>query len=475
VIGAYAKAAGANTFQGAAYVFTRSGTVWSQQQKLTASDGSNSDLFGYSVSVSVDTVAIGAWQKTVGANNAQGAAYVFTRSGTVWSQQQKLTASDGAASDQFGVSVSVNGNTVVISANTKAVGANSAQGAAYVFVGPAIATGLQFVPITPCRVVDTRASQNFASPFGTPSLVGGGFTLSGGPTRTFPIPTSTHCTIPANAQAYSFNVTVIPPGSLGFLTLFPTGQARPNAVTIDDTQGLILNNAAIVPAGTNGSVDVFASDNTDLAIDINGYFVPSTPSSLVFVPMTPCRVVDTRASQNFMSPFGAPSLVGGGFTLSGGPTRTFQIPSSPNCMIPSNAMAYSFNVTVIPPGPLGFLVIFPTGQPRPNAVTLDDTQGVILNNSAIVPAGTNGSVDVFASQNTDLTIDINGYYVLSSPSGLVFVPMTPCRVVDLQSELRNSFECVGVFGQRDSRSAGAAGILGHMAHWAIAPQCRDVG
>ena len=128
--------------------------------------------------------------------------------------------------------------------------------------------------MTPCRVVDTRASQNFPSPFGMPSLVGGGFTSSGGPTRTFPIPTSTNCTIPSNAMAYSFNVTVIPPGLLGFVTMWPTGQTRPNAVTVDDVQGAILNNAAIVPAGTNGSVDVFASQNTDFVLDINGYFVP---------------------------------------------------------------------------------------------------------------------------------------------------------------------------------------------------------
>ena len=176
----------------------------------------------------------------------------------------------------------------------------------------------------------------------------------------------------------------------------------------------ILNNAAIVPAGTNGSVDVFASQNTDFVLDINGYFVPAAsppPGALVFVPMTPCRVVDTRASQNFPSPFGAPSLVGGGFTSSGGPTRTFPIPTSTNCTIPSNAMAYSFNVTVVPPGSLGFVTMWPTGQMRPNAVTVDDVQGLILNNAAIVPAGTNGSVDVFASQNTDFVVDINGYFV----------------------------------------------------------------
>jgi hypothetical protein len=122
VIGAYQK----NSRQGAAYVFVRSVGVWSQQQELTTSDGAANDEFSYALAVSGDTAVIGAYQK----NSRQGAAYVFVRSAGVWSQQQELTASDGAANDEFGVSVSVSGNTAVMGAFYK----NSYQGAAYVFV-----------------------------------------------------------------------------------------------------------------------------------------------------------------------------------------------------------------------------------------------------------------------------------------------------------------------------------------------------
>ena len=104
--------------------------VWTQQQELTASDGAASDWFGNSVSVSGDTAVIGAYRK----NGSQGAAYVFVRSNGVWSQQQELTASDGAASDQFGISVSVSGDTAAIGASTKTINSNAQQGAAYVFV-----------------------------------------------------------------------------------------------------------------------------------------------------------------------------------------------------------------------------------------------------------------------------------------------------------------------------------------------------
>ncbi len=133
VVGAYQDDVGANIDQGSAYVFVRSGGVWSEQQKLVALDGAASDLFGASVSVSGDTALVGAWQDEVGGNVNQGSAYVFVRSGGVWSEQQKLVASDGAADDYFGL-VSVSGDTAVVGAPHDVVGPNGGEGSAYVFV-----------------------------------------------------------------------------------------------------------------------------------------------------------------------------------------------------------------------------------------------------------------------------------------------------------------------------------------------------
>jgi len=118
-------AADRNAYQGAAYVFVQSGGVWTQQQELMASDGAANDAFGSSVSVSEDTAVIGA----SGKNNGQGAAYVFVRSGGVWNMLQELTASDGAARDNFGWSVSLDGNTALIGATGK----SESVGAVYVF------------------------------------------------------------------------------------------------------------------------------------------------------------------------------------------------------------------------------------------------------------------------------------------------------------------------------------------------------
>ncbi|UCG17078.1 MAG: hypothetical protein JSV19_03410, partial [Phycisphaerales bacterium] len=134
VIGAALDDHTGGTDAGAAYVFVRSDGVWTEQTKLTASDAAGGDYFGYSVSVSGDTAVIGAFYHDHAGGSDAGAAYVFVRSGGVWTEQAKLTASDAAADDHFGWSVAVSGDTVVIGAHFADPAGVSKAGAAYVFV-----------------------------------------------------------------------------------------------------------------------------------------------------------------------------------------------------------------------------------------------------------------------------------------------------------------------------------------------------
>ena len=136
VVGAYHATVG-GIEQGAAYVFTESGSTWTQTAELTASDGAAGNLFGMSVSISGNTLVVGADEATVGGIK-QGAAYVFTESGSAWTQTAELTPSDGAAGDGFGGSVAISADdTIVVGAYSAAVGGNANQGAAYVFTEPA--------------------------------------------------------------------------------------------------------------------------------------------------------------------------------------------------------------------------------------------------------------------------------------------------------------------------------------------------
>lgn len=120
-----------NNSQGKAYVFTYNGNKWIQEAELTANGGSANDFFGCSVMIYYNNAIIGAYNQTISNNVGQGSTYVFTVSGTQWTQSQKLTATQGQANSFFGTSVSISGNFLVIGA--PATPSNTTSGNAYVF------------------------------------------------------------------------------------------------------------------------------------------------------------------------------------------------------------------------------------------------------------------------------------------------------------------------------------------------------
>ncbi len=185
---------------------------------------------------------------------------------------------------------------------------------------------LRFIPVTPCRVADTRS----------PNGALGGPELSAGSERAFPIPNSS-CGIPSTAAAYSLNVTAVPSSALSYLAIWPTGSGRPLVSTLN-SDSRVKANAAIVAAGTNGGVSVYVSDASHVILDINGYFVPASNSTaLEFYKVAPCRVADTRNAKGAL----------GGPYLAAGSSRTFPVLSS-SCGLPAVAQAYSLNFTAVP-------------------------------------------------------------------------------------------------------------------------------
>jgi YVTN family beta-propeller protein len=272
-------------------------------------------------------------------------------------------------------------------------------------------TALQFVPLAqPCRAVDTRPQNGGSGP------------IQGGTHQNFTIAGAPNCGIPASAAAYSMNVSVVPEGPLGYLTVWPTGHQQPVVSTLNSLDGRIKANAAIVPAGTNGAISVYATNTTNVILDVDGYFMAVSGSTLAFYPLVPCRVADTR-NGTFPQGLGPPFLTG----LQ---ERDFPILSATSCNIPSTAAAYSLNFSVVPHGPLYYMTVWPYGQPRPLASTLNDIPGTIIANAAIVVAGTGGEVSVYPTNDTDLIIDINGYFAATGPGGLSLYGVQPCRVID---------------------------------------------
>ena len=134
VVSAWRDDIGANTDQGSAYIFTRSGITWTQQAKITATDGASDDNFGLTADISGETVLIGAYHADISGRVDQGAAYVFVRNGTTWTQQAKLIANDGITDATLGTGVALEGNSAVVGAHTDSFNSINYRGSAYVFV-----------------------------------------------------------------------------------------------------------------------------------------------------------------------------------------------------------------------------------------------------------------------------------------------------------------------------------------------------
>jgi PKD repeat protein len=148
-----------NNNLGAVYVFVRSGTAWTLQGTLTASNSAAGDLFGWSVAISGGTVVVGALGDKLGGPQGKGSATVFARSGTTWSLQQKLSAADGVAFDNFGIAVAISGDTAVVGNVTADPQHQPLNQAAYVFVR----TGTTWSSQDKLMASDAKVNDSFGS------------------------------------------------------------------------------------------------------------------------------------------------------------------------------------------------------------------------------------------------------------------------------------------------------------------------
>ncbi len=370
--------------------------------RTTVTSAPNPSTSGEQVTITASVTPAGPPTGTVG----------FTSNGTAISGCTAVTLSSGTAQCvSSSLAVGTDAIVATYSGDGNYAGSN---GSLTQIVNP-VPEALQFVTLPPCRVVDTR----------NPNGTFGGPAIPGNTARAFPLAEGDNpCGIPSNAVAYSLNVTVVPITHLSYLTIWPTGEGQPTVSTLNSPDGRIKANAVILPAGaSSGSVSVFVTNTTNVLLDIDGYFVPSSGQTLAFYPLPPCRVADTR---NPNGPLGGPYL-------HARVERDFPVQSS-NCLIPSSAAAYSLNFTAIPKGSqLGYLTVWPKGLPQPQVSTLNDPTGTVVANAALVPAGNGGAIATYANNDTDLVIDVNGYFAPPGSGGLSFYALTPCRVIDTRS------------------------------------------
>lgn len=251
VVGAPFHAVGANQAQGAAYVFVEPTGGWAnatQTAELTASNGTQNAYFGSSVAISGNTIVVGAPGATVEGNTGEGSGYVFVEPTGGWknmTQTAELGASDGAAGDNFGQAIAIDSNTVVVGAPYATIGSNYQQGAAYIFTKPG--NGWTNLTQTAKFAVSTGAAGDI---FGASVTVSGKLVVGGSP----------QATISGNTSAGAAYVFVEPSG--GWTNATQTAELTASDAMQDDYLGAAVsasgNTVAVgAPSDYSGAVYIY--------------------------------------------------------------------------------------------------------------------------------------------------------------------------------------------------------------------------
>ena len=226
---------------------------------------------------------------------------------------------------------------------------------------------LRFTPSEPKRLADTRTTHR----------------LSGGEMVTVPIADAT-------AKAVSINVTSVDAAGAGYLTVWPCGQDRPTASSLNTAGGDVVPNSMTVMVGASRSICIYTQSSTDVLVDLAGTWQDAT--GLMTAPVLPDRLLDTRLDRR---------VVAAG--------EEFQISVAGVDAAPKDLAAAQVNLTATGTATDGFITVWPCGSSRPTVSNLNPTKGQTVANGAIVGLS-NGDLCVYSSTTTDLIIDLTAVF-----------------------------------------------------------------
>ncbi|MFN0085967.1 MAG: PKD domain-containing protein [Blastocatellia bacterium] len=314
--------------------------------------------------------------------------------------------------------------------------------------------GLMFYPLAfPVRLLDTRV--------GFMGCDAPGAQIPGGTSRTQPA-AGRVCgglTIPASAQAVTGNITTVQSGG-GFLTLYPSDAMRPTVANSNYNPNEILNNVFTVGLGaSDGAFKIYVTSNTDVVIDVTGYYAPPGAGGLYFHPLPrPVRLLETRASFAGCYTPGAP--------LPGLAESTQQ--AAGDCAgltIPAAARAIVGNATTVNPQGTGyqFFTLFPANAARPLAASSNYLPGQIMNGPFTVGLSPGGAFKIYPTTQTDLVIDVSGYYSAEANdingAGLLFSPLQrPVRLLETRPNFNGCYTTSAELAAGSTRTQPARGV-----------------
>jgi hypothetical protein len=264
-----------------------------------------------------------------------------------------------------------------------------------------------YLSLSPARVLDTRPG------YTTDDGVSAGGGMFGAGSET-PLLVAGRAGVPANAKAVVLNLAVTGSTRPGFVTVFPCGQARPNAANLNYAAGDTVSNAVTAQIGANGSICIFVLSATHVIVDVTGAY----PSTSGFQGLVPARLLDSRPG--FATVDG--QAAGGGIHAARSTTPLLVRARGGS----GDATAVVLNVAVTGSTVPGFVTVFPCGEAQPNAASLNYAAGQTISNAVTAKVGTNGQVCIFVYSATHVIVDVTGAF----PTGAGFTPLVPARLLD---------------------------------------------
>ncbi|MEP6299559.1 MAG: bifunctional metallophosphatase/5'-nucleotidase [Ilumatobacter sp.] len=276
------------------------------------------------------------------------------------------------------------------------------------------------VSVTPGRLLDTRTGPNSQT---VDDLFEGVGRLAAG--EEIELQVGDRGGVPASASAAVLNIGMVNPSATGFLTVYPCDAAeRPTASSLNADAGDVRSNAVFAQLSSEGTTCIYSSVETDVYADVNSA-VPANGSP---TPVLPARLIDTRTIP------GSTTIDGdfqGGGPVAAGTTVELQVTGrgAAGDTVDTDAVSAVLNVGAINAADRGFLTIYPCGETRPLASSLNYDLGRIASNSVSSQIGEDGKVCIYTSVATNLIADINAFV----PLGGTPEPLLPARLVDTRT------------------------------------------
>ena len=245
----------------------------------------------------------------------------------------------------------------------------------------------KYVPTQPVRVLETRQGAQIGYSGAKPAagaVIPVKVTGLGSPV------------VAADAKSVVLSVTATDAAAATWVTVFPCGEAVPNASNVNVVPGITRANLVTAKIGANGSVCVYVQGSTEVIVDLAGF----VPAASTFVPTSPERVLDTRPT----SPISY-----SGLKPTAGQTIELKVTRFGTTQIPADAGTVALNLTSTGSDGPGFATVYPCGSPRPFASNLNysNSDGA---NMVMAKIGDGGRVCIYTSSSTHLVADINGYF-----------------------------------------------------------------